>query len=55
MDRLRQDFTHLNDYSITSPTEISYNCIAWAANEDTRWWWPAQGGRLLATWDSQGE
>lgn len=27
-------------YTITSPSDDSYNCIAWAAGDDTRWWWP---------------
>jgi len=27
-------------YSITSPTSTSYNCVAWAAGEDHRWWEP---------------
>lgn len=25
---------------ITSPTGNLYNCIAWAAGDVTRWWWP---------------
>jgi hypothetical protein len=28
------------DYKITSPPTCIYNCIAWAANNDTMWWWP---------------
>jgi hypothetical protein len=28
-------------YKITSPVTRSYNCIAFAAEDDTRWWWPA--------------
>jgi len=28
-------------YKITSPKTSEYNCIAWAAHEDYRWWWPA--------------
>jgi hypothetical protein len=24
----------------TSPSTYTYNCIAWAAGDDTRWWWP---------------
>jgi hypothetical protein len=28
-------------YEITSPQDHSYNCIAWAAEETTRWWWPS--------------
>jgi hypothetical protein len=27
-------------YEITSEADIRYNCIAWAANESDRWWWP---------------
>ena len=29
-----------NNHSITSPPTSDYNCIAWAAGEDDRWWWP---------------
>ena len=28
------------DYTITSPASDQYNCIAWAAGDKTRWWWP---------------
>jgi hypothetical protein len=28
------------NHSLTSPPTIDYNCIAWAAGEDDRWWWP---------------
>jgi hypothetical protein len=24
----------------TSPATNRYNCVAWAAGNDTRWWWP---------------
>jgi hypothetical protein len=27
-------------FEITSPRDIRYNCIAWAAGETTRIWWP---------------
>lgn len=27
-------------YRIQSPAEPRYNCIAWAAGDSTRWWWP---------------
>ncbi len=42
-------------YAITSPRDASYNCIAWAAEDDERWWWPAphaywpKGAPLRAT------
>jgi hypothetical protein len=31
------------DYRVTSQADQFYNCIAWAAGEDSRWWWPAPG------------
>lgn len=30
----------LSGYKITSPQSPDYNCIAWAADETDRWWWP---------------
>lgn len=27
-------------YTITSPASVGYNCIAWAAGDEQRWWWP---------------
>jgi hypothetical protein len=27
-------------YEITSPAQPDYNCIAWAAGDDSRWWEP---------------
>ena len=29
-----------SNYRITSPESPDYNCIAWAAGTDERWWWP---------------
>jgi hypothetical protein len=29
-------------YQVTSPRDRDYNCIAWAAGETHRWWWPGQ-------------
>jgi hypothetical protein len=29
-----------SSYTITSPPTQDYNCIAWAAGDDKRWWWP---------------
>lgn len=35
----------LSGYRVTSPSALEYNCIAWAAEEHDRWWWPdAMGG-----------
>lgn len=28
------------DYELTSPYDASYNCIAWAAGDTRRKWWP---------------
>ncbi len=30
-------------YAITSPSTPEYNCIAWAAGDTERWWWPVAG------------
>ncbi len=30
----------LTGYSVTSPQTPRYNCIAWAAGDTRRWWWP---------------
>lgn len=27
-------------YSVSSPADRSYNCVAWAAGDVKRWWWP---------------
>lgn len=27
-------------WEITSPDQLEYNCVAWAAHEDQRWWEP---------------
>lgn len=27
-------------FSVTSPPTPDYNCIAWAAGDTSRWWWP---------------
>jgi hypothetical protein len=29
--------------TVTSPATDTYNCIAWAANDTTQWWWPDGG------------
>lgn len=32
------------NHATTSPATAAYNCIAWAAGDDTRWWWPTSTG-----------
>lgn len=27
-------------FLLTSPCDDRYNCIAWAANDNSNWWWP---------------
>ncbi|HMD98104.1 MAG TPA: hypothetical protein VKM93_12350 [Terriglobia bacterium] len=36
------DFPNLNagNHEITSAASRLYNCIAWAAGDTQRWWWP---------------
>jgi hypothetical protein len=44
-NELESVFPHLTpfNHSITSPVSPDYNCIAWAAGETERWWWPVAG------------
>ena len=30
----------LQNFSITSPDDPGYNCVAWAADDNTKWWEP---------------
>jgi hypothetical protein len=32
---------HATGFRVTSPASTRYNCIAWAARDRTRFWWPA--------------
>jgi hypothetical protein len=40
--RLESLFPNLraDPYAVTSPASTVYNCIAWAAGDNTRWWEP---------------
>ena len=31
----------VSGYRRTSPPTANYNCIAWAAGDSSRWWWPS--------------
>lgn len=33
-------FPQLTSYNIKSPIDDNYNCIAFAADDNTKWWWP---------------
>ena len=34
-----------SSYKVTSPCDDKYNCIAWAAGDASKWWWPGAGGK----------
>jgi hypothetical protein len=40
-------------HRITSPVDPAYNCIAWAAGDDRRWWWP--DAALIGYWPPDTE
>jgi hypothetical protein len=44
MDDLESLFPSLrgSGYLITSPEDVRYNCVAWAAEDEEHWWWPDQ-------------
>jgi hypothetical protein len=35
-------------FEITSPRDGHYNCVAWAAGDTRRWWWPSES--LFSFW-----
>ena len=43
-DLLERLFPSLKEagFDVTSPRDPGYNCVAWAAGDVTRWWWPAE-------------
>jgi hypothetical protein len=43
-DLLERLFPALKEagFEVTSPRDTGYNCVAWAAGDTTRWWWPAE-------------
>ena len=40
-------------FQVTSAATADYNCIAWAAGDDTRWWWPDSFG--FGYWPPQSQ
>ena len=40
---------HGTPYHVTSGETSEYNCVAWAAGDTERWWWP----RRLSYWPGQ--
>jgi hypothetical protein len=44
-DAINHDFGSLQDaFQVTSWPTDSYNCIAWAAEDQSYWWWPDPDG-----------
>ena len=43
-DLLERLFPALKEFGfeVTSARDAGYNCVAWAAGDTTRWWWPAE-------------
>ena len=42
-ERIQELFPLLEtNFEITSPIDGRYNCVAWAAGDMRRWWWPAE-------------
>ena len=40
MESLNFPNTKISPFILTSPKTGSYNCIAWAYGDDTKWYWP---------------
>jgi hypothetical protein len=41
-----------SSFRITSPPTREYNCIAWAASDTARWWWPDADPDATVFWPS---
>jgi hypothetical protein len=39
-------------FDVTSPATREYNCIAWAAGDAARWWWPDPDPDAAVYWPS---
>jgi hypothetical protein len=35
-------YLRTTEFDITSPRDGRYNCVAWAAGDTRRWWWPGE-------------
>jgi hypothetical protein len=44
------DFPRLKTWTTTSEPTRAYNCIAWAADDTTRFWWPPVGSFSTGTY-----
>lgn len=56
VDRILAQFPGLraSKHQITSPATHDYNCIAWAANDTMRWWWPDPNPENTAAYWPEG-
>ncbi len=52
IDALKRDFENLKDgeFVPTSRPDSDYNCVAWAAGETVRNWWPEKDVRAKRYW-----
>jgi hypothetical protein len=52
--RLEEAFPGLRNtrYSVRSPRSPRYNCVAWAAGDSSRWWWPVHPPQAPYYWPS---
>ena len=50
--KIQAEFPRLKTaaFFLTSPPSPDYNCIAWAADDTDRWWWPVHGPHRVAYW-----
>ena len=50
--KIQAEFPRLKTaaFFLTSPPSPYYNCIAWAADDTARWWWPVHGPHREAYW-----
>lgn len=54
---IEQLFPRLHDttFEITSQRDRRYNCVAWAAGDTRRWWWPGEVPFSFWPADVEGE
>jgi hypothetical protein len=53
-DGILSGFSQLRDVTETSPSTPEYNCIAWAAEDPDRWWWPANPEEFFTSYWPEG-
>lgn len=50
--RILASFPRLSEhgFTVTSPPDTRYNCIAWAAGDSTHWWQPGVSGQPVGAY-----